>query len=229
MSGKTSASAPLVPVGPERAEGATVLVVPGLNGSGPRHWQSIWELRHPEFHRVEQASWDRPRLGDWAIALERAVRRHERVILVAHSLGCALVAHWARCGSTDRVESGLLVAPADVDRIGASSGLRSFAPIPLDPLPFSTWVVASENDPYATLARSRTFADAWGARFLDAGHCGHVNVESGHGAWSEGEALLQEIRRFGAGSASSRASRPGLDGSRPLGARAHPRDRRPEP
>lgn len=186
------------------AGAATVLVLPGLNGSGPDHWQSRWERRHPELRRVEQASWDRPRLGDWASTLEEAVSSHRRVILVAHSLGCALVAHWARCGSTGRVASALLVAPADVERPGASPEIRSFAPMPVAPLPFPAWVVASADDPYASLARARHFAEAWGARFLDVGRAGHLNVDSGHGHWPEGEALLEQLRR-----SAERAGAPG--------------------
>src|SRR6266496_688951 len=86
-----------------------VLVLPGLHGSGPRHWQSIWERRHRELQRVEQASWSEPRLGDWAATLERAVRAAPApVILVAHSLACALVAHWALAGATERVAAALL-------------------------------------------------------------------------------------------------------------------------
>ena len=154
-----------------------VLVLPGLNGSGPGHWQSIWERRHREFQRVEQASWSEPRLGDWAATLERAVRAAPApVILVAHSLACALV------------------APADVDALERVE-IRSFAPMPLERLPFPSWVVASENDPFVTLDRSRSFARAWGAPFLEAGRCGHVNVASGYGPWPEGEALLAELER----------------------------------
>ncbi len=172
-----------------------VLVLPGLNGSGPGHWQSIWERRHREFQRVEQASWSEPRLGDWAATLERAVRTAPApVILVAHSLACALVAHWARVGATERVSAALLVAPADVDALERVE-VRSFAPMPLEPLPFPSWLVASENDPFVTLDRARGFARAWGARFLEAGRCGHINVASGHGPWPEGEALLRHLQR----------------------------------
>jgi len=165
-----------------------------LHGSGPRHWQSIWERRHRELQRVEQASWSEPRLGDWAATLERAVRAAPApVILVAHSLACALVAHWARAGTTARVAAALLVAPADVD--ARIVELRSFAPMPLERLPFPSWLVASENDPFVALDRARSFARAWGARFLEAGRCGHMNVDSGHGPWPEGEALLAELER----------------------------------
>ncbi len=172
-----------------------VLVLPGLHGSGQRHWQSMWERRHREFQRVEQASWSEPRLGDWAATLERAVRAAPAaVILVAHSLACALVAHWARVGATERVAAALHVAPADVDAVERVE-IRSFAPMPLERLPFPAWVVASENDPFVALDRGRSFARAWGAPFLEAGRCGHVNVASGHGRWPEGEALLRHLQR----------------------------------
>jgi uncharacterized protein len=129
------------------------------------------------------------------VRLEAAVRAAlpERVVLVAHSLGCPLVAHWARNGSVQRVVAALLVAPADVEREGALKPLRDFAPLPLDRLPFPSWVVASSNDPYASLERARHFARAWGSRFLEAGARGHLNEASGHGDWAEGEALLDEI------------------------------------
>lgn len=172
----------------------SVLVLPGWNGSGPKHWQSVWERRDPALRRVQQASWTEPRLGDWALALERAVvAAPSPVILVAHSLACALVAHWARAGSTRRAAAALLVAPADVDRL-RSGRIHGFSPVPLEPLPFAAWVVASEDDPHCELGRARAFARAWGAHLLGAGAAGHINVESGHGAWPEGEALLAQIR-----------------------------------
>ncbi len=185
-----------------RPSGPTVLVLPGLNGSGPRHWQSIWERRDRTLRRVEQASWDEPRLGDWALALERAVASAPPpVVLVAHSLACALVAHWARAGSTGRVAAALLVAPADVDR-RRDLPVHGFAPMPQERLPFEAWLVASEDDPCCGLERARAFARAWGARLLEAGPCGHLNAASGHGPWPAGEALLSEIRAAAAGSTS---------------------------
>lgn len=32
---------------------AEILNVPGLNNSGPAHWQTRWEQRYPWFRRVE--------------------------------------------------------------------------------------------------------------------------------------------------------------------------------
>lgn len=180
-----------------------VLVVPGLNGSGPGHWQSVWERRDPTLRRVEQASWSEPRLGEWSLTLERAVAAAPaQVVLVAHSLGCALVAHWARAGSVGRVAAALLVAPADLARLGQAPA-HGFAPVPLERLPFDAWLVASEDDPFCGIEHARVLARAWGARLLEAGPLGHVNVASGHGAWPEGEALLSEIRAAAAGATTA--------------------------
>ena len=73
---------------------ATVLIVPGLGGSGPAHWQSIWQTRNTSFRRVTERDWDVPNLEEWLANLERAVREAEvPIVLVAHSLSCSLVVH----------------------------------------------------------------------------------------------------------------------------------------
>jgi predicted alpha/beta hydrolase family esterase len=140
-----------------------VLLLPGLGGSPPGHRQSLWEARFPKFRRVEQSRWDALRLGAWTIRLEMAVRASPSgpVVLVAHSLACALVAHWARLGSVRRVAAALLVAPADVECPGAPEAVRSFAPLPLERLPFPSWLVASSDDPHSELERARAFGRAW--------------------------------------------------------------------
>jgi uncharacterized protein len=56
------------------APAPTVLIVPGLGGSGPDHWQSLWEKHEPAFRRVEQADWDKPALDEWVNTLEAAVQ-----------------------------------------------------------------------------------------------------------------------------------------------------------
>lgn len=172
---------------------ATVLVLPGYGDSGPAHWQTLWERRHG-YTRVVQDDWERPDVEAWKRRLRDAVAGAPGpVVLVAHSLGCALVAHSA-AGVGARVAGALLVAPPDVDEIRhLLPEIESFAPMPMAPLPFSSVVVGSTNDPYAEPARVRAFASAWGARFVDVGAAGHINVESGHGDWSEGHRLLADL------------------------------------
>jgi predicted alpha/beta hydrolase family esterase/diadenosine tetraphosphate (Ap4A) HIT family hydrolase len=173
------------------------LIVPGLFGSGPEHWQTQWEALDARCVRVQQEDWDHPDLAAWCAALERAVAAQpEPVILVAHSLGCVLVAHWAQRGSTLGVRGALLVAPADVESSADLPELalvRGFCPIPTAQLPFPSIVAASRNDPYASVQRAAELARRWGARLVDLGDVGHVNADSKLGTWPVGRELLREL------------------------------------
>jgi uncharacterized protein len=171
-----------------------VLILPGLGSSGPEHWQSYWEKAHPEFARVEQRDWDNPDRDEWVATLDRAIAQQaEPPLLVAHSLACALVAHWA-ARHTLPVFGALLVSPSDVDSPAHTPPeVRGFSPMPLQRLPGRTIVVASADDPYVDIARAGHFAKAWGARFVNAGALGHINSASGLKDWPLGRRLLDEI------------------------------------
>jgi predicted alpha/beta hydrolase family esterase len=173
-----------------------VLILPGLGDSGPDHWQSLWEASSPAFRRVIQRDWETPARADWVAALEAAVAASsERVVLVAHSLACALVAHWAP-QARGRVAAALLVSPSDVDAPERTPDVvRDFSKLPLAPLPFPTVLVCSRNDPYVAFSRGEAFAGSWGSRLVDAGLAGHINSASGHGSWPEGRTILETILR----------------------------------
>lgn len=70
------------------------------------------------------------------------------------------------------------------------------------PLPFPAVLVASRNDPYATLERSGALARLWSARLVDAGNVGHLNADSELGAWEAGQSLAEELLRADGGSLS---------------------------
>lgn len=171
-----------------------VLILPGWQGSGPRHWQSLWQARKG-FHRVDQHDWLRPLRGDWIARLEDVVLASgEPVVLVAHSLGCVLVSAWAsHTRHAHRVKAALLVAPADVEREAMRPVLTSWSPIALQPLPFRSTLVASLDDPYCSYERSTSFAAAWGSTLVNAGPVGHINADSALGDWPQGQALLSEL------------------------------------
>jgi predicted alpha/beta hydrolase family esterase len=181
-----------------RATPVRVLVLPGLGGSGPEHWQTRWEACEASCARVEQREWDRPELADWLRAVDAALAQggdgEAPVVLVAHSLACALVAHGARRAAWSRVVAALLVAPADVEsEAHTPPETRGFAPLPTDPLPFAATVVASQDDPFVALERARELARRWGAEFVDAGAIGHINATSGLGDWAEGRRILRAL------------------------------------
>ena len=174
----------------------TTLLLPGWQNSDATHWQSRWEAVHGD-HRVEQHDWMRPKRGDWSARLEEAVLAAPGpVVLVAHSLGCILVAAWAaHSRNTERVKSALLVAPGDVERPQVRELLPSWSPIELQALPFPSVLLASRDDPHCDFERARLFAHAWNAQFMDYGDCGHINADSGLASWPEGHVLLQDLMK----------------------------------
>lgn len=175
----------------------TVLTVPGLGGSGPSHWQSLWERARPDTIRAELGMWDTPHRNVWVTKLDQAIRAAQApVVLAAHSLGCLAVAWWAELTRQPYgwpVAGALLVAPADVDRADAPPELAAFRPSPVAPLPFPTILVASRDDPWVAFDRAHSLAAAWGSHFVDAGAQGHLNAASGIGWWAEGHDLLERV------------------------------------
>jgi hypothetical protein len=172
-------------------------MLPGWTNSGPDHWQSQWERAHPEYRRIEQDNWDTPTPDDWLPTIGRAVAQAATpVVLAAQSLGCIAAVRWAAQADPEtisRVAGAFLVAPADVERKDAGRVVRQWRPIPMNPLPFPSVVVASRTDPYAAFERSQQFATAWGSTLIDIGDAGHINTASGHGPWPEGHQLLLEL------------------------------------
>src|SRR5438128_776400 len=111
----------------------TILLLPGLGGSGPGHWQVLWQEAWPEARLVQQKPWNNPDLDAWLETVANEVERSPGAILVAHSLACALVAHLADRRNDLLIGGALLVAPADVeDRTRTPAKVASFAPLPLE-------------------------------------------------------------------------------------------------
>ena len=171
-----------------RTSESDILVVPGHTGSGPDHWQTRWEAKLSTARRIEQDSWDEPDPSAWTARIVEAVSGSRRpVLLVAHSLGVIAVAHAAPRFPRDVVRGAFLVGLPDVeDPTMEPPQIRDFAPIPRDPLPFPSLLIASRNDPYCSFEKAEDISYAWGAALVDAGESGHLNTASGHGPWPEG-------------------------------------------
>lgn len=172
--------------------GVRYVIVPGIDGSGPDHWQSHWEREFgPRASRIAPASWDRPDAADWLRALDAAVT--EPSVLVAHSLGCLAVATWLTSDDEDvagRVLGAFLVAPPDRAGPLFPATAATFTS-PDAPLGVPAVLVASaSDDPYSGPGRAAAQADSWRATFIDAGPVGHVNAAGGVGDWPDGRRLL---------------------------------------
>ena len=173
-----------------------ILLLPGWLDSGPGHWQTRWERRHG-FERVQQADWEWPRRGDWMARLDEVLLQDERpALLVAHSLGCHLVAAWAaHSRHAARVTGALLVAPPDTERPDTPPQLHNWRPMVRSRLPFPSIVIYSEDDPFGTPACARALARDWGSAAHGVGAAGHLNADSGLGDWPAGLAHLQALGR----------------------------------
>ena len=166
------------------------IIVPGWRDSGPGHWQSLWAERLHGAVRVQQDDWITPSRKAWVDTIARTIAlQDEPVVIVAHSLGCIATAHLPP-EAVERIKGALLVAPADPERRAVFS---DFAPVPYQKLPYRNVLVASSNDPYCPVRLAGAYARAWGSELVRMQDAGHINIESGHGEWPLGLALLQSL------------------------------------
>jgi uncharacterized protein len=144
---------------------------------------------------VTQDDWLWPKRGDWMARLEEVLLEGDApALLVAHSLGCQLVAAWAaHSRQSARVKGALLVAPPDTERDDMPPNLYNWRPIVRARLAFAAIVVTSSDDPYCGSERAAGMARDWGAERIDIGARGHINGDSGLGDWPEGRALVDRL------------------------------------
>ena len=135
------------------------------------------------------------RRGDWMTRLEDTLLADDRpALLVAHSLGCHLVAAWAaHSRHVDRVRAALLVAPPDLTRTDLPAQLASWRATPRPRLPFAAVVAYSDDDPFASADASRRLAADWGLPTWPQGPRGHLNADAGLGDWPEGLERLHTL------------------------------------
>jgi len=186
----------------ERAQvRSTILFVPGLRDHVPEHWQSLLAQALPGSRTVEPLTHDKLSCAARVEALDEAVAAIEGpVVLVAHSAGCLMVAHWAEKHRRP-VAAALLACPVDAETplpagYPTPEELRSngWLPIPRRPLPFRTVVGVSSNDPLAAQDRTEALAEAWGGETVRLGEVGHLNPAAGYGPWPAGLRLIQSLR-----------------------------------
>ena len=182
----------------------TILVVPGLRDAVAEHWQTLLEARLRAAGRAVASVLPMGRedlnCAARVAEIERTAQSIEGpIVIVAHSGGCIMVAHWAR--QTQRsVHGALLAAPPDFETpmpegyptVGA---LRAggWLPVPRQRLPFPSIVAASRNDPLTTYQRAAALADDWGGLLVDLGSVGHLNPASGFGEWPMADEFIREL------------------------------------
>jgi len=174
-----------------------LLLLPGLDNSGPAHWQTLWEVKQPflpvaSIDRIVRQSWSEPVYEVWQEELQQTLQNDLRpTIIIAHSLGC-LSAAGVDALANPHLKAALLVAPPNANRPDFPTRIKNFR-VPARTLSFPSIFVASENDPYASFDSSQQLAKVLGSKFISVGPAGHVNGDSGLGDWMFGQERVHDL------------------------------------
>ncbi|NRR29374.1 long-chain-fatty-acid--CoA ligase [Oxalobacteraceae bacterium] len=179
----------------------TLLIVPGLRDHVELHWQTLLAGATPGAHTVPPLEADGLSCAARVAALDRAIAAIDGpVILVAHSAGVLMVAHWA-ARHQGRIAGALLVTPPDLGAEWpqpyprpATLAANGWLPLPRERLPFPSLLAASSDDHLASMESARALAADWGAELVELGAVGHLNPASGYGPWPQAVALLERLQ-----------------------------------
>jgi predicted alpha/beta hydrolase family esterase len=182
----------------------TILIIPGLREHVPQHWQTLLEASKPGARSVAPLAVDALSCAARVAAIERALAAIDGpVVLVAHSAGVLMVAHWA-ARHRRPILGALLVTPPDLaaawpDNYPQPEALHAhgWTPLPRQRLPFPSIVAASSNDHLASLDAVRSLAADWGSELVELGAVGHMNPAAGFGPWPQATALIAQLQGCG--------------------------------
>ena len=180
-------------------ERPSFLILHGLEGSGPGHWQT-WlagrlraadaQVAYPDLPDA-----DRPELRSWLDALARELDAlASPPVVLCHSLACVLWLHHAAAGGA-LASRLLLVAPPSPE--SELEPLQSFLPAPLDAgalrasAPEGVRMVCSDDDPYCPEGAQRAYAALDVETDVLSGR-GHLNPDAGLGPWPQVEAWARD-------------------------------------
>lgn len=170
------------------------LIVPGVGGSNEQHWQSWIENRLSNCTRVQQ-NWDTHILDEWVeqwIQTVQSLDEHVDLQVIAHSFGCltSIAALNKYPQLISRVKKLILVAPANPSRFAKTGfshhSVETYSSF-FEQLKITvpTTMIISENDPWLSFSDAKHFANHWNVATVNLGRVGHINVDSGFGAFPE--------------------------------------------
>ena len=172
------------------------LILHGLGGSGPGHWQTWLAARlraagarvaYPDLPDA-----DAPSPSSWHETLDAQLEGLGAApVVVCHSLSCVLWLHHAAQGHGRRAERVLLVAPPSENAPVAE--VEPFFPAPVDRAAVAeaaaeTRLVCSDDDPYCPEGAADLYGLPLGVDVDLIPGRGHMNPEWGLGPWPAVEA-----------------------------------------
>ena len=165
------------------------VIVPGVGGSEPAHWQSWLQRQLMSCSRVEQQNWHQPVLSHWIHQFINTVAPLQTDIqIVAHSFGClTTVAALAQHPELNqKIKNLVLVAPANPARFGEAGFADESVQNYQDyfhhlKIAVPTTLLISENDPWLNFVAAKHLAQTWQLQPINLGQVGHINVAAGFG------------------------------------------------
>jgi uncharacterized protein len=166
------------------------LILHGLRGSGPGHWQTWLAARlRADGERVaypDLPDAELPSLPAWREALggELAALPAGETIVVCHSLACLLWLHHVSEGGA-QADRALLVAPPS-ESAGIAE-IAEFFPVPLPRLADGARLVCGDNDPYCPEGADTLYGEPLGIPADVLPGASHIHPETGYGPWPAAE------------------------------------------
>jgi predicted alpha/beta hydrolase family esterase len=166
------------------------LILHGLHGSGPGHWQTWLAARlRADGERVaypDLPDAELPSLAAWRGALdgELAALPAGETIVVCHSLACLLWLHHVAEGGP-QADRALLVAPPSES--GGLPEIAEFFPAPLPRLAGEARLVCSDNDEFCPEGADALYGEPLGIPVDMLPGAGHIYPDTGFGPWPAAE------------------------------------------
>jgi uncharacterized protein len=167
------------------------LILHGLGGSGPGHWQTWLAARlKADSERVAYPDLPDPDLPSphaWRGVLDgelAALPAGDRIV-ICHSLACLLWLHHVAEGGA-QADRLLLVAPPS--QAAGLHEIDAFFPVPRPALQRGARLVCSDDDPYCPEGADTLYAGPLGVPADVIAGGGHLNPEAGYGPWPAVEA-----------------------------------------
>jgi uncharacterized protein len=171
------------------------LLLHGWGGSDFPHWQS-WlageiAKEYGCVNFLQFSDPDMPRLDVWSQELLEQLEDFKPDVVICHSLANTLWFHLCNTQALKEVQKLFLVAPPRID--SKIEELSSFFPVSLPQNLYAkeTLLITSTNDPYLDTHEANTMQEALDVEMKVILNGGHINAESGFGAW---EWILHECK-----------------------------------
>ena len=170
------------------------LILHGLEGSGPDHWQS-WLAGRLRV-RGERVSYPHlpdpfdPHPADWDRALDEELSLLEEPVVVCHSLACLLwLRRAARPSEGPLASRVLMVAPPHREDLEPVARFLDHGARARDVTRAAgeTLIVCSDDDPYCPPGALETYAEPLGIEAHLIPGAGHINTDAGYGEWPDVE------------------------------------------